>query len=301
MLKKIYFAGGCFWGVEEFFGRIEGVTNTLSGYANGKTESTSYEKLAETNHAETVELTYDTEKINLTELIDFYFSIIDPFSLNRQGNDIGAQYRTGIYYNDISDLKVIKQAILYLQSQYDKLIAVEIMPLDNFVPAEDYHQKYLKKNPDGYCHIKLDKIEKKSDNDNLRKCLTPLQYRVTQENGTEEPFNNEYFNNKRKGIYVDLISGEPLFSSADKYDSGCGWPSFSQPIDKAKIEYLKDNKLSRERVEVRSKNCHLGHVFEDGPTDKGGLRYCINSAALKFIPLEDMQKEGYEELIKLVK
>jgi len=160
MQKKIYFAGGCFWGVEEYFSRIEGVAATQVGYANGITTKTSYYELSKTNHAETVEVTYDIDKINLTQLIDYYFAIIDPFSLNKQGNDEGIQYRTGIYFVDTSDLKVIKQAFLSIQKQYDKPIAVEIMPLENFVQAEENHQKYLKKHPDGYCHINFDKIKR---------------------------------------------------------------------------------------------------------------------------------------------
>ena len=301
MQKKIYFAGGCFWGVEEYFSRIEGVVSTQAGYANGKTPKTSYYELSKTHHAEAVEVTYDTKQINLAQLIDYFFAIIDPFSLNRQGNDIGVQYRTGIYFVDTSDLQIIKQAYLSIQKQYDKKIAVEIKPLENFVQAEEYHQRYLKKHPNGYCHINLDKIEKPNEEGDLIKNLTPLQYKVTQENGTEEPFNNKYYNNAKKGIYVDILSGEPLFSSTDKYDSGSGWPSFTKPINAKKLQFLKDNSLLRERVEVRSENCHLGHVFEDGPQDKGGMRYCINSAALRFIPLEEMQKEGYGNLVNLIK
>lgn len=236
-----------------------------------------------------------------------YYDVIDPTSINKQGPDIGSQYRTGIYYIEETDKNIILNSINNLQKKYQNKIVIEVLPLINFYPAEEYHQDYLKKNPGGYCHIGQDKFDKakkakdnsKKNNSNLRERLTELQYYVTQENGTERPFANEYYNNFKEGIYVDIVTGEPLFSSNDKFDSGCGWPSFSKPIQKSSIIEKDDNSLAVKRIEVRSKNgnTHLGHVFNDGPKNLGGLRYCINSASLKFIPKEDMENRGYKDYL----
>lgn len=308
---EIYLAGGCFWGVEGYFKKIPGVVDTSVGYANGNTSDTNYEKIASTGHSETVKISYDNDKVSLQDILEYYFRVIDPISVNKQGNDVGSQYRTGIYYTNENDKLVIDEILRQKQENYEKKIAVETEPLKNFVLAEDYHQDYLDKNPDGYCHINISlankPLDSKSngitkDKNTLKEKLTEDQYKVTQENETEKAFSSEYDNFDEAGIYVDVVTGEPLFSSKDKYDAGCGWPSFTKPID-ANIDYKDDKTYGMERVEVRSKkgDSHLGHVFNDGPKDKGGVRYCINGAALRFVPLSKMEEEGYGEYIDKVK
>ncbi len=318
----IYFAGGCFWGTEHFFKQVRGVTETEVGYANGNLQNPSYTQVSTgtTGFTETVKVNYDPQIVDLNLLIDLFFKTIDPTSLNKQGNDIGTQYRTGIYYTNTSDAPIIKERVAALASQYPKEIVVEVEPLQNFYDAEAYHQKYLDKNPGGYCHISPDLFElarkanpqkviqdnekpyKKADKETLKKVLTPLQYDVTQNAATERAFDNEYNDEFREGIYVDITTGEPLFVSTDKFESGCGWPSFSKPISDSIIDELSDNSYGMRRTEVRSKtgDAHLGHVFNDGPADKGGLRYCINSASLRFIPKDKMKEEGYEKYLPLL-
>lgn len=311
MIDRIYLAGGCFWGVEGYFKRIEGVVDTACGYANGNSENPSYEDVCRhnTGHSETVRIDFDDEIISLEDLLIYYFRIIDPVSVNKQGNDVGTQYRTGIYYTDEAQMSVIESAIIKEQSKHTEKIAVEVLPLKSFYNAEEYHQDYLEKNPNGYCHINLNlayepivrsEDYKKDDDDVLKNRLTDLQYNVTMNAATERPFDNEFNLNFEKGIYVDITSGEPLFFSTDKFESGCGWPSFSKPIQKDLVKYKEDLSLGRRRIEVRSNSAdiHLGHVFNDGPIELGGLRYCINSAALRFIPLKRMKEEGYGYLIK---
>lgn len=308
---EIYLAGGCFWGVEGYFKKIPGVLDTSVGYANGNTSDTNYEKIASTGHSETVKISYDKDKISLQDILEYYFRIIDPTSVNKQGNDIGSQYRTGIYYTNENDKLIIDEILRQKQENYEKKIAVEAEPLKNFVLAEDYHQDYLDKNPGGYCHINISLANKpldsksngiNKDKNTLKDKLTEDQYKVTQENETEKAFSSEYDNFDEAGIYVDVVTGEPLFSSKDKYDAGCGWQSFTKPIDD-NIDYKDDKTYGMERVEVRSKkgDSHLGHVFNDGPKDKGGVRYCINGAALRFVPLSKMEEEGYGEYIDKVK
>jgi len=318
-LKDIWLAGGCFWGVEAYMARVPGVAEVTVGYANGNTENPTYQDVSykNTGHAETVHLRYDPERVTLEMLLEQFFLIIDPTVLNRQGNDVGSQYRTGIYYQDEADLAVIDAVIAREQEKYTSPIVVEVEPLDHYYLAEEYHQDYLEKNPGGYCHISFDTLPgandtssaglvdpslySKPDPETIRKMLTAEQYQVTQENGTEMPGTGLYEKNKADGIYVDIVTGEPLFSSRDKYDSGSGWPSFTRPIDPAVVNELKDVSIGMLRTEVRSRvgDSHLGHVFADGPADQGGLRYCINSAALRFIPLADMEKEGYAYLLPL--
>lgn len=315
--KVIYFAGGCFWGTEYFFQQVRGVIATEVGYANGNTPNPSYKEVCNTNtgFAETVKVTYDPTVLQLEKLIDLYFKTIDPTSLDKQGNDRGTQYRTGIYFDDPADSAIIAQKLSALQQHFSSTVVVENLPLKNFYTAEEYHQDYLEKNPGGYCHIPQGLFEYarnanpepassfvKPDDQTLRKQLTPLQYEVTQNAATEMPFQNEYNNEFREGIYVDITTGEPLFVSTDKFKSGCGWPSFSKPINKDLISEKGDYTHGMSRIEVRSKNgnAHLGHVFNDGPKDKGGLRFCINSASLKFIPKEEMIKDGYEKYLSLL-
>lgn len=313
-LKTIYLAGGCFWGLEAYMERIYGVAEAISGYANGSTENPTYEDVSRKNtgHAETLKVQYDPKRVSLDDLLDYYLQVIDPTSLNKQGNDVGTQYRTGIYFTDEKDREIIEKKLEDEQKKYKDKIVVEVEKLSNFYEAEAYHQDYLDKNPYGYCHIDLRKANeiiinkekyKKPSDDLLRKRLTNIQYNVTQKSDTEQPFSNKYWNSEKKGIYVDIVTGEPLFVSSDKFNSGCGWPSFSKPISKDVVKYSGDNSYNMDRVEVRSRSgdSHLGHVFEDGPKESGGLRYCINGAALRFVPLEDMDKEGYGYLKHLVK
>ncbi|NLC88695.1 MAG: peptide-methionine (R)-S-oxide reductase MsrB [Clostridiaceae bacterium] len=344
--KTIYLAGGCFWGVEGYYRRLgQGVISTVAGYANGKTEDPTYHDVrrGDTGFAESVKLEYDADQLSLREILAHFFRIVDPSTADRQGNDIGSQYRPGIYYTDEDDFDEICDYIDARRKDYSRGIVIEVYPLTNFYRAETYHQNYLDKNPGGYCHVNLQladlplteaelavpelkesraaggkvnpamfeklageyagkqKYQRLSDRE-LRRDLTDLQYKVTQDGATERPFDNEFNNHREKGIYVDIASGQPLFSSTDKFDSGCGWPSFSKPISKGMIDYYQDHSLFRERTEVRSSaaDSHLGHVFADGPEELGGLRYCINSAALRFIALEDMAAAGYGDLVSLV-
>lgn len=309
--QVIYLAGGCFWGVEDYLSRVDGVLDAVSGYANGRGDTTSYELIAQTGHAETVKVTYDANRIKLKDLLLHYFRIIDPTSVNKQGNDRGSQYRTGIYYTDDKDLAVIDQVFQEKASAYDAPIVVEKEPLKNFVKAEAHHQDYLKKNPNGYCHINVNaasypvidasKYPKPTPKE-IKKKLSRDEYRVTQLNETEKAFSNRYWDLFKPGIYVDVVTGEPLFSSADKFESGCGWPSFSRPISPDVVHYKQDKSFNMTRTEVRSRsaNSHLGHVFTDGPKDKGGLRYCINSLSITFIPKAEMSEKGYGYLLKNV-
>jgi len=313
--KEIYLAGGCFWGTEKYLSLVKGVLKTEVGYANGKTANPSYEDVCyrDTGHAETVKVVYDPEEISLEFILKLFYEVIDPLAKNRQGNDKGTQYRTGIYYTDNQDREIILNSLKELQNKYDKPIAIEVMPLENYYAAEEYHQKYLDKNPNGYCHIGGEKFKKAEQAQDikvkykpksmevLKENLTDMQYAVTQNNATEPPFRNEYYDNFKEGIYVDVTSGEPLFTSSNKFESGCGWPSFSKPISPDIIKEITDDTLGMKRVEVRSKtgDAHLGHVFNDGPRESGGLRYCLNSASLKFIPKEKMEEEGYGYLLSL--
>ncbi|MGH2318715.1 peptide-methionine (R)-S-oxide reductase MsrB [Planococcus sp. SE5232] len=319
-LEDIWLAGGCFWGVEAYMARVFGVYDVTSGYANGNTENPTYEEVIRENtgHAETVHVRYDPERVELEKLLGHYFMIIDPTLLNQQGNDRGEQYRTGIYYENEADRAVIDNVVAAEKERYDDPIVTEVEALEHYYLAEEYHQDYLEKNPDGYCHVEFDTLEgqdieegaqlidpalyPKPSDEELKAKLTDIQYEVTQEDATEPAFSNEYDGFYEPGIYVDITTGEPLFSSADKYDSETGWPSFTKPIDPAVVTEHDDGLLFMKRTEIRSRagDSHLGHVFNDGPADKGGLRYCMNSAALLFITEAEMEAEGYGFLLDKV-
>ncbi len=311
MTRTIYFAGGCFWGTDHMFSLVPGVVGTTVGFANSTVPAPSYKLVCTgaTGAAETVKVDYDDTRVSLTELIGLFFRSIDPLAVNRQGNDVGTQYRTGIYYTDLADAEVVDAMVATLQRRFSEPLALEHGYLVNFYPAEDYHQDYLDKNPGGYCHLNPSLFaearklghEPSADSD-LRARLTPLQWEVTQNGATEQPFVNEYDHEFRPGIYVDVTDGTPLFVSARKYNSGCGWPAFTRPIADDLITEHRDTSYGRIRTEVRSASsgAHLGHVFPDGPADEGGLRYCINSASLRFIPLAEMAAEGYADYIPLV-
>ena len=297
-MREIYLAGGCFWGVQQYLSCVRGVTGLTVGYANGPDGSgVTYEQVcASSGHAEAVRVTYDPAEISLAQLLGRFLEIIDPTSLNRQGHDSGVQYRSGIWWTDPADGPVVEAALRALPDPSPKAIVVQFGPLANFTPAEEYHQDYLEKHPQGYCHIEPAVMARARATAHL----TPLEYSVTQHADTELPFTGALDHEFAPGIYVDIVSGEPLFASCDKYDSGCGWPAFSRPIA-GLVERADATIPGRPRVEVRSPGgSHLGHVFTDGPADRGGLRYCINSAALRFVPLSDMDAEGYGEYRGLV-
>lgn len=318
-VKTIHLAGGCFWGLEAYMQKLNGVEDAVSGYANGKTENPSYYDLKTSGHAETVKVIYNPDIISLEDILAHYLRVVNPVSVNKQGNDVGTQYRTGIYYTDEADKTIIENILAKEQTKHDKPIAIEVEPLKQFYDAEEYHQDYLEKNPGGYCHIDLSLADKPLDKDKepmidssryikpsdeeLKKNLTDIQYDVTQNSATERAFSHEYHDNFKRGIYVDITTKEPLFSSTDKFESGCGWPSFSKPISKDVVKYFEDNSHFMHRTEVRSRSgdAHLGHVFNDGPKEMGGQRYCINGASLEFIPYDEMDEKGYGYLKYLVK
>ena len=318
-VKIIHLAGGCFWGLEAYMQKLNGVEDAVSGYANGKTENPSYYDLKTSGHAETVKVIYNPDIISLEDILAHYLRVVNPVSVNKQGNDVGTQYRTGIYYTDEADKTIIENILAKEQTKHDKPIAIEVEPLKQFYDAEEYHQDYLEKNPGGYCHIDLSLADKPLDKDKepmidssryikpsdeeLKKNLTEIQYDVTQNSATERAFSHEYHDNFKRGIYVDITTKEPLFSSTDKFESGCGWPSFSKPISKDVVKYFEDNSHFMHRTEVRSRSgdAHLGHVFNDGPKEMGGQRYCINGASLEFIPYDEMDEKGYGYLKYLVK
>ena len=318
-VKEIHLAGGCFWGLEAYMQKLNGVEDAISGYANGKTENPTYGGLHTSGHAETVKVIYKPEIITLEDLLTHYLRVVNPVSVNKQGNDVGTQYRSGIYYTDNNDKKVIDNILKKEQTKHDKPIAIEVLPLKHFFEAEEYHQDYLEKNPGGYCHIDLSLAEKPLSPDEepvidatkyprpsdaeLKKTLTDIQYKVAVQNKTEYAFSNEYWDNFDKGIYVDITTKEPLFTSTDKFESGCGWPSFAKPIAKDVVKYTEDRSFNMIRTEVRSRSgdIHLGHVFDDGPKELGGKRYCINSASIEFIPYAEMDKRGYSYLKYLIK
>ena len=311
----IYLAGGCFWGMEQLMQSIPGVIDAQSGYANGTCQAdATYQAVCkgDTGFRETVRVEYDPEQVSLDALLLAYFYVIDPTVQNRQGNDRGSQYQTGVYYTNDKARETVERIADIERGRSEKFF-VEIGPLKNYYPAEEYHQNYLEKNPNGYCHIPRAEMElfsrlhidpgdyRKPAAETIRDTLTAEQYRVTQESGTERAFTGELWDKFEKGIYVDIVTGEPLFSSADKFESGCGWPAFTKPIEIPAVVEREDLSHGMRRTEVRSRagDSHLGHVFTGDPESPNGVRYCINSAALRFVPYAKMEAEGYGYILNL--
>ncbi|MBW7473126.1 peptide-methionine (R)-S-oxide reductase MsrB [Paenibacillus oenotherae] len=303
------FAGGCFWCMVTPFEELPGIISVVSGYIGGDTVNPTYEEVCthETGHTEAVQITFNPEKFPYEKLLDIYWRQIDPTDEGGQFHDRGSSYRTAIFtYSEEQQRKAeASKAALAQSGRFSKPIVTPIVPATVFYSAEDYHQNYHKTNPLRYKMYRKGSgrdafIAKhwntEQDREQLRSKLTKLQFEVTQNNATEPPFHNEFWNHKEEGLYVDIVSGEPLFSSMDKFDSGCGWPSFTKPVEAGLVGEVEDYTHNMIRTEVRSRlgNSHLGHVFPDGPKP-GGLRYCINSAALRFIPKAELEQEGYGE------
>ena len=320
--REIILAGGCFWGTEAYLKRLPGILETEAGYANSRVAHPTYEEVCtgKTNAAEAVRVLYDHDVIPLPLLLEAYLRTIDPTALNRQGNDRGTQYRTGIFWTDPRDSPAVTTALTRVERRLGRPTRVEAGPLRNFFPAEGCHQDYLDANPSGYCHVDLADAERfvrehqadftiaaqgyrKPDEATLQEALDPQAFAVTQQSVTDRAFTHPYDQLFDEGIYVDVVTGEPLFSSKDKFDAGCGWPAFARPIAESSVTEAPDASIpGMPRTEVRSAKgrSHLGHVFEDGPASLGGQRYCINGSALRFIPKDRLEEEGYGYLLPLL-
>ncbi|HDZ3732383.1 TPA: peptide-methionine (R)-S-oxide reductase MsrB [Vibrio harveyi] len=332
-------AGGCFWCTESDLEQLPGVLDVVSGYSGGDLANPAYRQVSsgKSGHIEVIEVKYDPSIVNYEQVLDYFFRHIDPTDDKGSFVDRGPQYRPAIFYHNAEQKQIAEQFMMEIDKAmiYPKPLKTELIEFEKFYPAESYHQDYYKKSALKYKYYRyasgrdkyLDEVfgedrkdnpktlrelinekdlmtklkvyEKPSDKE-IKAKLTDLQYYVTQEEGTERPFNNEYWDNKEAGIYVDIVTGEPLFSSTDKYKSGTGWPSFTRPINPGYIVEKTDFKLVYPRTEIRSKfgDSHIGHVFKDGPKPTG-LRYCMNSAAMKFVPVSEMANLGYDDYLYL--
>lgn len=315
-MKKATFAGGCFWCMVKPFDQFDGVQSVVAGYTGGTVPHPTYKQVCEgnTGHVEAVEITFDPEKISYDEILTLFWRQIDPTDDGGQFNDRGSSYRTAIFYHDEEQKRLAERSrdALQAEKRFDKPVATKILPAGPFYPAETEHQDFYKTEPEHYERYsrgsgRLEFQERfwdrrNPDRDELERKLTEKQFEVTQNSATETPFENEYWDHHAEGIYVDIVDGTPLFTSRDKFDSGCGWPSFSKPVADTRVVEKPDYSRDRKRTEVRSlaANSHLGHVFNDGPQESGGLRYCINSAAIRFIPKDKMEEEGYGEYLPLL-